>query len=686
MAFIATSVSNNLSPATTMTKKPMARVSSVQDVVALFPKSAAEIHERIEQGINDASAEIQAIIAVPDDQRTFANTAYALDKLTSISDIRIFKCVLEVVKFAHPDTSIRLAAQQGYIKIGAFLVEHVYNNYEIYRAFQAYVDGNGVREQLTNEQHYYIKDVMSSFIANGLALPDQKRQQVIQLKKELAQLETDFEANINQDNRTIVVKREDLKGLDDDFIAALKRTADDTHILGVDYPTFFTVIENCSVEATRKALLNAFENRAYPANEKVLVSVIAKRDELAHLLGFESYAHVNMYNSMAGTPERAEDFLKDLLTRANQKAQQEFAALTKELPEGVALVDNTTMQPWNWAYTKSFYKKKHFNIDERVIAEYFPMEKTVQGLLDIYRQFLSIEFRELPVTGLWHQDVTLIEVSKNQKCLGYLLLDLYPRDNKYGHACECGVISAITYPDGTMPPAVAVVIANFPKSTEKKPSLLKLNDVSTFFHEFGHALHDILGRTTLGSLAGTSTKLDFVELPSQMLEEWLSDVTILQQVSSHYKTGECLPKPVIESILSLKTFDTGDFLQRQIFLSMLALECYKKGGTKDPYTIYADLYKRIRVHMNYDQESHMYASFGHLMGYGAQYYGYMWSKVFALDVFYEIKKHGLLNPVIGQRYIQEVIGKGGSQDPNELLVNFLGRQPNSDAFFKDLGL
>lgn len=230
------------------------------------------------------------------------------------------------------------------------------------------------------------------------------------------------------------------------------------------------------------------------------------------------------------------------------------------------------------------------------------------------------------------------------------------------------------------------MIANFPKSTATKPSLLKRGDVQTFFHEFGHALHALLGRTHTASLAGTNVKRDFVEMPSQMLEEWLTDASILKELSCHYVTGKQLPDELIERILSLKHFDSGSFVQRQLMLSLLALELYKDGEHKDIYALYKELFNRTRHFVAYEPEDHMYASFGHLTGYGAKYYGYMWSKVFALDMFDEIKKQGLLNPVIGKKYVTEVLAKGGSQDPDEMLKNFLGREPNQKAFLRDLGL
>ena len=236
-------------------------------------------------------------------------------------------------------------------------------------------------------------------------------------------------------------------------------------------------------------------------------------------------------------------------------------------------------------------------------------------------------------------------------------------------------------------PGVVIVIANFPKATSDRPALLKHNDVETFFHEFGHAMHGLLGRTKLASLSGTNVKTDFVEVPSQMFEEWMWDKDMLKLVSSHYKTGDPLSDDLIDKKISLKKFGTGYFLTRQCWLASLALEFFKSGSNKDTDKIVRDFYKKYIKHVSFDdKDNHFQFSWGHLTGYGARYYSYMWSKVFSLDLFYKIKEHGLLDGAIGNQFVSKVIGRGGSTEPDNLLRDFLGREPNQKAFLKDMGL
>jgi len=668
-------------------KTMLYKVKNVSDVKELFPNSPKEIESATEHYIQTAQEAIDKIVAIPSEKRTFANTIKAFDDIEGLSDLALFAGIAEVLQYTCPNDAIRAAAHDALIKIQEFAVDALSNNVILYKAIKSYADNQAKNEQLSAEERYYLNKTMDDFKRSGLDLPVETLDEVKKLKKELASLQLDFETNVSSDNRTISVQASDLAGLSEDFLASLKKTEDGAFILGVDVPTFIMVMENCSVEQTRKALNAAHENRGYPANEKVLNSVIAKRDRMAKLLGFASFADYDLSNQMVESVDRAENFIAQLMEKAHVKEQQEFDEVITDLAPGVHLTDDGKLKIWDAAYAKNYFKKKHYNVDEQKVAEYFPMEKTVKGLLDIYQQFLSLTLKEVPVSGYWHEDVKLVETydAKTNQLIGYLLLDLHPRPHKYTHACHIGVLPS-TYAKDQMIPAVSVVVANFPKSTAHKPSLLKRKDVSTFFHEFGHALHALLGRTQIASLAGTQVKRDFVELPSQMLEEWLKDKEILKQVSSHYQTDEPMDDGLIERIVALNNFGSGAFLQSQLFYSLISLQFYKDGENKNCSQIYKDLYAQCKKNIAYDPEDHMYAAFGHLMGYGARYYGYMWSKVFALDMFDTIKKGGLLNPETGDKYVATVIGKGGSEDPNVLLHNFLGREPNQEAFLRDMGL
>ena len=664
------------------------QIKSIDDVKKLFPQTPQAINDEIKQCIEETKSDVQEIIAIPGQNRSFANTAAALDDVLTRSNTAIKESVISGIEYLHPDKVMRDAAHQAVKEVSDFLVDAVYNNKKLYAAFKEYAQGNALHEDLNPEQKYFIKETLKSFERAGLELPDDQLENVKKLKKELNDLSLAFDRNIADDARTICVSKKDLAGCTDEFINNLTQNGQGDYILGVDYPTYFYVMEHCDVEKTRKELFDAFSSRAYPANRELLKKIVAVRHELAQALGYESYAALNIDNQMASTVSRVDSFLHDLRTNAQAKTEHELHAFCQELPSSVCITQDGKINAWDLGRIKTYFKNKHFQIDERKIAEYFPMQHTIDSLLDIYEQFLGVAFKEKPVKGLWHDDVRLVEVytKDRSQLLGYLFLDLHPRSNKYSHAAHLGVVPAITKDNGTRLPAVSIVMANFPKASSDRPSLLMRNDVSTFFHEFGHALHAMLGATELGSFAGTHVKTDFVEMPSQMLEEWLWDKEILKKVSKHYKTGESLPDQMIDNIIALKRYDAGNFVTRQTMLAQYALDLYKPGADKDPEALWYQKAETILPQINWGPNYKMFASFGHLTGYGAKYYGYLWSKVFALDLFDTIKKHGLLNPEIGTRYVTHVIGKGGSCDPNDLLCNFLGRQPSQEAFFKDMGI
>lgn len=659
-------------------------IRTINDVKNLFPKTVGDITSLATTALEEAQQAVKTIISIPSEKRTFDNTVRALDTaLTKFA--QVCNCVGLFV-LVSPDDTIRTFAEKQQVALEKEAIDLFSQNKKLYDAYKNYNDHNAHHENLTQEEKYLLEKLIQDGKRRGLDLPDDQRQKVVALEKELTELETEFDKNIYADNRTIQVTKEELNGLDEDFITSLKRTPEGLYILGVDYPTYFKVLSFCPVGETRKKLYAEFCNRAYPINSPVLEKIIEKRHQLAELLGFDSYAHLAIDNQMVETPEKVEQFLNELIAKAHAKEAQEFEQLAKSLPDSVKLSETGKIHAWDRIYLTELYKKTNFNIDENEIAHYFPMEHTVQELLKIYQQFLNLEFKEETIEGLWHPDVQLITVSENKQIRGYLLLDLYPRANKYNHACHATIVSASQSNDGTFRPAVSAVIANFPHSTATQPSLLKRDDVSTFFHEFGHALHALLGATKLGSFSGTKVKTDFVEMPSQMLEEWLSDPAILKQISHHYSTGEKLDDTTIQKLIDLKNLSTGNYLQNQILYSLISLNFFKEGSQKDMQSLFKKLFVDLKPHDAFYEDNHFYTSFGHLMGYSAKYYSYLWSLVFAKDLFNYIKGYGLLNPEIGTKYKNMILSKGGSKDPNELLKDFLGRAPTSDAFMNDLGL
>ena len=656
----------------------MKKTITQKDLLALFPLTPSELHAQADLIITQTSAVLEKIKEVEHTQRSFETIIRPFDKAVSTFTSTLNSAY--TLTMVSPDQKLIATAQELVSTLDAWLIEHVDQNKQLYMLFKEYAFENMPHEKLEAEEVFYVHELLKSMRKAGLELDQENQKKVAELKKELSELELLFSTRINSDQRSISVSETELAGLPESSIKELKKE-NGLSIVGTDTPTYTLVMEQCIIEATRKALFLAYTNRAYPENSVTLEEIRKKRHELACLLGYSSYAAYEIDDSMARTVATVEKFLDTVGNAVTIKALEEIDFLKKHMPADIALTSNGKIKPWDSAFVKAYVKKKQLAIDEQELSAYFALERTVSQLLALYEQFFSITLKEVSLQGFWHQDVRVIELYKADQLKGYLLLDLHPRPYKYTHACEIDIIKA-----HATQTAVIVVLANFPKGSSAEPSLLKYNDVVTFFHEFGHAIHDLLSNTQMIGFAGTEVKRDFVEMPSQMLEEWMWQPSIIKRISAHYKTDEPLTDIQIEPILALHRFCKADFTERQLSLAWLSLRCFTEHEQhKSTYEIKKEVYAQLRKSLEFEQEDHFEASFGHLTGYGARYYGYLWSQVYAKDMFAFIQEHnGLLSAEIGKRYEEMVLAPGGSKEPAELIAAFLGREPSTKAFFKSL--
>ena len=654
-------------------------IKSLDDVCSLFAKNVEDIGTRKNLAFVQAQKDLAAIKGLQQKERTFDNTVRALDQAEDQFEIVVGS--LDVMQNLHPDDDIRTSAYNSVVEMKAFAVD-VFFDKELYRAFREYENSAYQAEKLSDEEQYYFQNKMKSFKRHGFSLSEEQFEELKTVKKEISQLELEFQRNVNDDRSFITVSRDELLGCREYFIEQLKQDDTGHYAITCDHLALYEILSHCSVEATRKKLWIAFNNRAYPANRTVLEQLITKRDELADRLCFDSYTTFDLDDQMIGTVKHAKDFVGDLHKKVSPKADLEFSQLSSDLPEGMLLEDGK-FDLWNLSYASTYYKQKHFKLDEREIAQYFPLEATLEGLFSVYQIFLDLEFKKVYPEGLW-EDVFAIEIYKrgDSQPLAYVFFDIHPRANKFPSACASKVVSA----SKSQRPSVYFLIANFPKPSKTTPSLLRHDDVITLFHEFGHVMHAVLGQTEMAGFAGTAVKRDFVEVPSIMFEQWAWDAEILQMISSHYEMGKHLPKHLIDMIIELKRFDRGNIIQQQCVLSLLSLDLFGESNQRNLDGIFQN-YERYFPHIRYNPEEHFYASWVHIAQarYGAKYYSYLWSSMLAHDVFATIKEQGVLNTEIGRKLIDTILGKGGSKDPNILLVDFLGREPNSEAFIDDIG-
>ncbi len=659
-------------------------VKSPEDAMKVYSRTVADIDAQYQEVTNVTRDAITQICDLAEHDYSKESVLYSLDKACAY--MSSFAGTVSLLSMVHPDEEMRDAATSASNNIEEFSIDVLSSNKKLFKVLKQYSENYAAQDQLTAQEASFLSDLLDDFKRSGMDLAEADFQKVVALKKQLVTLSTQFDITISQDATTVLVNKEELAGLSESLIARLKQDEKGLYELRLDYPTQDMIMRECSVSQTRKKYYEAFNRKAYPANLSVLQQVVSCRDQLAKLVGYPSFAHFDLSDQMINTPEKARKIQEDLLPAFRAKAHQEIQMLLKDLPEGVKTNSAGKMYPWDLGYTQSYYKKKYYDIDELALAQYFPLEQTMDQLFDIYQKFFDLSFKKISCSKMWHPDVELVQVSKkDETVLGYVFLDLFPRENKYGHAAKFSGIAAHQGPKGDYYPAVCVLVCNFTKPTADTPSLLRYDEVNTFFHEFGHALHCLLGGTRLVCQSGTAVKRDFVETPSQMLENWLQDASIVQQLGKHYKTGQAIPETLVTKKLeSLKIF-TGLMESRQVMLGMLSLDVHSAGSKKDFDALLKHHNETAVPDLVFWGANKMYCSFGHLIGYGAKYYGYLWSRILGADIFEQIEQEGLLSPQAGKRYADAILVPGGSRDPYTMVCDYLKREPKQDAFLKKQG-
>ncbi len=660
-------------------------IADIADVVTLFPSTVKQVETRTAVLKTKILDDTQTILDISAESRTFANTMQAYDTL--LRTAKRLMAPLEVLNEVSPDAAVRQACFDALLELNPFVQKHVLQNKDLFKAIQTYIDGNSKTEVLDDEQQYFNQELMRDFKRNGMLLPDDRLAAVIALTNKISELSLQFDKNISSDATRVACSEAELEGVPASVLEHLAKDGQGNFLVTMDYPTAKTVIKFARNSQTRKRVHEAFNNRAYPANYKLLDEIITLRDQKAKMLGFPDFASYDLDSEMAKQPQAVEAFLGELRPKLERKRAQEFNAWLGDLPQGITLAADGVLQPWDVAYVKEYYKQKHLQLNDQLLSEYFPVDHVIDAICAIYQQFLGLRFERVTCAGLWHESVYCFAVYDTDagRLRGYLLFDLYPRPNKYSHACMIDVVSAQKEGD-VLCPAVIAIIANFPHATTDRPGLLKFADVETFFHEFGHAMHGMVGATRMFSFSGTSVKRDFVEMPSQMFEQWVKEPGILKKLSKHYRSGQPLSDDMIATLGAIDRFDAGLFMLDQLGKTLLSLRLHAE-GKKDIQRVYVDIMRSVdEPYIAWDDAVHLPANFGHLTGYAAKYYSYLWSKVFALDLFSAIKEQGLINPAVGKKFVDQVLGKGGAVDPELLLERFLGRKPTVDALLKQFGL
>lgn len=649
--------------------------------------SAQDVPKPIADALKKADASIAAIVAVPDGQRTFQNTLGALDDLSTVleKDTSLFIFMENVANDPKVRDDAR-NADQAVSDWGTALGKRE----DLYKAIKAYAD---TRPALTGEQARFLEFTMRDYRRAGMDLPADQRAKLQANELEQNKQNIAFSQNIADDDTHIPFLASELPGVPKDVLAKQPKMGD-VYLVGFDYPTYDGVMYNCPVEGTRRKYWIAFRRRGGEKNVQVLEQLIKLRWDEAKMLGYPTTVDYVVETRMAKNAKTIADFYAKLMPIIKKKAVLDYKQF-QDAKRSNTHDSKATFMPWDYAFYKNLLQKQKFAVDSEKVREYFPMQAVVDGLFGITQSLYGIQYKDVTAQAaslnlpLWDSEVKLYEVddAKTHEMLGHFYIDLFPRKGKYTHAACWGLEGRKVWADGTVQLPLAALVTNFTKPTADKPSLLDHEEVTTFFHEFGHCLHNILTQTSMDRFSGAQVALDFVEAPSQMFENWTWDAKVLGTFAKHYKTGKPFPADLLKGMLNAQYLGSGIEAEGQFYLGLMDQTYHTApDGKVDTTKVANDLLAKVTEYPYVGNATFFQASFGHLTNYESAYYGYMWSLVFAQDMFQRFQQLGMLDPKAGAYYREKILSRGGSMDEMAMLVDYLGREPKLDAFLKHLGL
>jgi len=645
----------------------------------------AQAPQNVVDALKAADKSIDEIAAIPADQRTFDNTLGAFDWVLAKVDIDTSLTVF--MQFVSPNAEQRASARAADELVSEWFIG-VTKREDLYRAIKEFADK---KPSLEPDQQRLLDHTLRDYKRAGMMLTPENRARLQEIEVELSKLSIEFETNIAEDPTKLFFTKDELKGVPESVLGRLSQSRG-LYMIGMDGPTYGALQEHCEVALTRQKAWMAHKRRA-AKNVALIEKIIKLRDEASDLLGYANRVDYEIETRMAENSKAVAEFYAGLRPLVRKKAIQDMAEFTAAKRSHLGDY-SARLNVWDYSFYKNKLLKERYAVDSEKVAEFFPMEAVVKGLFDITSQLYGIEYRDVTASAkdlglpLWHEDVRLYEIydTATKELLGRMYTDLYPRDNKYNHAACWGLQPRRVLPNGTVQKPLTALVCNFTKPTADRPSLLPHDEVETFFHEFGHGLHNVLTQVRYASFSGASVERDFVEAPSQMMENWVWNKEVLAKFSRHYQTGAPLPDALLDGMLKARRLGSGIETEFQFFLGQMDQAFHTNPtGSVDTTATMMDVFSTTMLYEPVPL-SFYHASFGHLTGYQGAYYGYMWSLVYAQDMFQRFEELGVLSPEAGKYYRDKVLGRGGSMDAIAMLVDYLGREPKMDAFLKHLGL
>jgi thimet oligopeptidase len=634
--------------------------------------SAAQIGATCKAEIARADARITALTHARS-ARTFDTVVLPLETITAdLSDATVAQGFLTYVS---TDKAVRDASQTCNSEQAAFLSE-VTARPLLFEALKAAKASNTA----AGDAQTKITDLwLDASSRAGAGLPDAARNEFVRLSAQLSRIENQFTSNLGGDASAIAISAAQSAGLPADFLATLTKTADG-YTVPVNESTRTSFMENATDESARRAFYLAYANRAAKTNVPLLEQAIGMRDRLAHLFGYPTWAAYSLADKMAQTPQRVQTFLTNIDAAILPKARAERAELA-------ALKGAAPFENWDTEFYEAKRRKTQYSVDADAIKHYFPVEHTVNAVFAVYSKLLDVSFAPIPHPAVYNPEVTAYEVHDGTSgvLLGTFYLDLYPRPGKYNHFANFPMIPRRVLPYGTVRAPFSAIVGNWSRPAPGRPALLSHDEVETFFHEFGHNMAAMLADEPYATLT-SGFRSDFVEAPSQMLENWAWDPGILRAVSSNETTGAPLPDPLIRQMIAARYLDYALSTTQQILYASVDMAVHSSGAHVDTTQVWKTSVAALTPNTFVDG-THPQAGFGHLMsGYDAGYYGYLWSKVYAQDMFSAFKKAGLENAAVGRRYRADILAPARTYEPDAEVAAFLGRPMSPTAFYAELGI
>lgn len=647
--------------------------------------TATDIKKLTPQIISEKKARIKAVKEIHTEERNFENTIYALES----SDYGISDTILKIdlLQNVSPEKTVRDAAKKAIETIEKQLIR-IERDPKIWQAIKDYEQSAWKKEKgvLKDDSKKLFHDMFLNYKRMGFDLAPEKQKRVKEILERLAKISNEFRHNINSYSDHIIVKPEETAGLPERYLQGLKKDKQGNYIITLAYPDYVPFMENAQNENKRKELNNKFLREGGEKNMKVLAEMLALRAEHAKLLGYKTHADYKTELRMAKSGKNALDFEESLLGKISASGKRDLDEL-RDLKRTITKNKKAELFAHDIAYYGQELQKERFKFNSEEVREYFPIERVLEGTFKIYSTLFGVDFEKCSGFPLWHPDVELYAVkTKKGDTLSYFAIDLYPREGKYGHAAAFGIISghATGFSADEYVSPFATMVANFTKPTKEHPSLLSHNEVETFLHEFGHIIHGVLTTARYASHSGTNTARDFVEAPSQMLEHWAWNKKSLVLLSAHHQTGKPIPDSLLKNLIASEQHLLRYTYLRQLIFGIFDLTLHTTNKKLDSAKLYRDMVKKY-TGITLSKDAIFPAGFGHLDGYDAGYYGYLWSKVYAADMFTRFEKEGILNKKTGMDYKKWILEKGGSMEEIELVKGFLGRNPNNKAFLKEIG-